>query len=110
MSVKVEPASVIETSRVHDERVGLPVADRVSQPRGIGIFRQCASIGEDRSWNIVPVALVNNYGHVRGLDDSLVNKPESIQGRESSRQATRQRTVLAKIQKPLSKNRSRPGC
>src|SRR5262249_55615131 len=47
---------------------------------------------------------------VRGLDDSLENKSEGIQGRESSRQATRHRRVLAEIQKPLSKDRSRPGC
>src|SRR5262245_38194484 len=111
MSVEVQPASVIETSRDYDERVGLPVTDRVPQPHGIGIFGQCASIGEDPAENFIgPVASVNNHGHVRNLDDLLVNSAEGIQRREPSRQATRHRALLAEIQQPLSKDRSRPGC
>jgi hypothetical protein len=111
MSVEVQPASVIETSRDYDKRVGLPVTDRVPQPHGVGIFGQCASIGEDRSEDFIgPVASVNNHGHVRDLDDLLVNSAEGIQGRKPSRQATRHRALLAEIQQPLSKDRSRPGC
>src|SRR5262249_49397748 len=47
MTVRVEPALVVETLRLHDECVALPLADRVALPRGLHVLRERTAVRKD---------------------------------------------------------------
>src|ERR1700722_10455384 len=47
ITVEIEPAFFRECDGVHNERVTLPLADRVAHPRGRGILRMASPVGPD---------------------------------------------------------------
>src|SRR4030095_15816030 len=47
MADEVEPEEIVEPDRLDDERVALPVTDRVAVPRGLLVVGMLAAIHED---------------------------------------------------------------
>src|SRR5262245_55932569 len=70
MAYSIEPTPVIESSGLNHQRVILPVANRVSEPGRVRVFRQLAPIHVD-----LPVTtsatLVKNCDDRIGLDDPV---------------------------------------
>src|SRR5579863_7496383 len=49
MAIVIQPALVVETARLDDERIALPAADRVAEPAGLSIFGKRAAVRENLS-------------------------------------------------------------
>src|ERR1700688_5271242 len=68
MAIIVEPGLVVKTHRVHDERIPLPLANRVSHPGGIQILGMLSPIGVDIA-HIMVILEEHQYsaGDIRNL-------------------------------------------
>src|SRR5436190_23881046 len=70
MACSVEPGPIVEARGLDHECVAIPVADRVSQPRWVRIFRQLPSIHVDLP--VTTGSILEEHGHDRGgVDDSI---------------------------------------
>src|SRR5215467_15509874 len=67
MAVGVEPALAVEAVRFHHERIGVPLANGVALPRGVGILRQRTPISEDLAED--GARFVEDQSNAWGLDD-----------------------------------------
>src|SRR5262245_55023687 len=66
--VDIQPAGIAEVRGLHNKRVTLPLANRVTIPPGIGVFGgQGPTVGEDLAKTTV--SFVNDVDHSRSLDD-----------------------------------------
>src|SRR5262245_52649923 len=94
MSTDVQPSAVVEPVGSDDQRVLLPVPDRVPQPRRVGIFGELAAVGEDRSMRTVR-RFVEHHEERRRLYDP--GHPAEIEKWDADRHAARKRAVFPKI-------------
>ena len=65
---QVEPCPIVEPGAVHDERVALPVADRVPHPRRIGIRWKAAAVQEDLAGRGAFIKYEQQVGGLNELD------------------------------------------
>ena len=97
---KIQPRSVIESSRGHHQRIPLPAPNRITQPGGIHLLGQSSAIGEDGSRDIaVGITFIDNH-HQRGRLNDPGHARKVVVGRRV-RQAVRARTVRSQIQDVL---------
>jgi hypothetical protein len=47
MAIVIQPAFIVEAARLDDQRIALPSANRVTEPRGLRIFGKQAAIRKD---------------------------------------------------------------
>ena len=69
MAVEIKPEFVVITDRVYDDSISLPMANRVSVPGGIRIFRMRSPIHED-----LPVAVNVSFKHDENMCLRLVRR------------------------------------
>ena len=67
MPAVIEVCLIVETDRIHDEAVAVPLADRVTQPCGLRVSRKAAAIRENLP--VPALVLEKNQGYRRRLDD-----------------------------------------
>src|SRR5579862_372070 len=90
MSVGIQPALVVESRRIHHQRVAFPLTSRVSHPCRKRIDRKFASIGVDLAKD--SISLVKHRNLFARLKD-LKGKTDSINSRQTHRQAVGLRTI-----------------
>src|SRR5215470_17885740 len=93
MTYSIKPGPVIEPGRLDHERVALPMADRISQPTRIRIFRQLPSIHIDLA--VAPGAALIEQSHDRGRLDDAVHRIKYF--RRTGRQAVRNGIVPVEV-------------
>ena len=94
MAAVVEPALVVEAERLHDERVAVPLAERVAEPRRRALFRVIASVGEDLA--VLGEVLEQDDRELRASARSSTDSSAPASRRESS-SAGRGRTAVASL-------------
>src|SRR6516225_7168799 len=99
MAAIIYICQVIETDRIDHERIALPLADRISHPRGRRVLRESAAIRE----NLAEVALVleMNQRHGGSLNDLERSCRDKKRIWHPVRQAASRRPVLTEVFLPL---------
>ena len=102
----VEPSPVVEPGGRHHERVLLPAAHRIPQPRRVHLLRQAPAVGEDCPVRAVR-RLIEHDDEPRRLDDA--GQAAKIQEGHADGHAVRERAVLPEVLHPLQADGFRPG-
>src|SRR5262245_29439168 len=76
MPILIEPGSIIETTRLHDQCVAFPMSNGISIPFGIRVFRKLSPVHPDRAPQVVPFEELKDP--VRSLDKLHVLPPDGI--------------------------------
>src|SRR3989442_2190451 len=99
MPAVIEVRLIVETDRIHDEGVAIPLANRVTQPCGLRLSRKAAAIRENLP--VTALVLEKNQRYRRRLDDLERCCRYQHGVRYSVRQATPGRPVFAEVLLPL---------
>src|SRR6185503_3932177 len=93
--IDANPALVVVADGVNDERVAVPLADRVSNPARIGIGRVRTAVEEDLP---EPAAVFEEHDEQRGRLDGLRHeRPDRRGRRQPLREASRMGRILERI-------------
>src|SRR5579864_1664538 len=91
----VEPGLVVETNRIDDQSVSLPLSNRVAHPAGIQILGMPPPIGPDLADEVAE--LVDDK-HAAGYHENFHGKIEKINSRHAGRVALQGSVVrLARV-------------
>src|SRR6266699_994210 len=90
MAKRIEPALVIQSDRVNDKSISIPLADGIAHPRWFQLFGMAPAIGPD----LAPDALVlkEHERAVRGLHDLKRLGPDQ-NSRDTGRIAVQNRII-----------------
>src|SRR5438046_2342863 len=69
-ALAVQPRLVVEANRVHDERVAVPLRNRISHPKRLEILRMAASIQKQLAI-AMNVSLIQNHDELWSLNEFL---------------------------------------
>jgi len=101
MTERVEPCPVVEAAGIDDQRVTLPVADRIPKPRGV-LEDVLASVEIDHALRVD--AFIQDDQQVRQVNESPWER-QQIAHRHSGGEAVRGGVVLAQALRALQEHR-----
>src|SRR5262249_32111142 len=88
---EVQPTPIVESGRLHHQRVSLPVAYGIAPPSGVRVPRKLTPIREDLA---VSATSVKDRRHVGSLNDPVLGTEDFCR---SARKATCSRRVSVKL-------------
>src|SRR4029453_11664495 len=106
MPSQIERCSIIETRGDDDERVSLPMPNRVAHPGWVGIFRERAAVGENLSKN--SLILIKDHDEIRCLNDFHRKGKPRYTGLRAGRETPDPVGILAKIIPSVARVRRGP--
>src|SRR6266852_7111461 len=98
MSEAIQPALIVESRRIHHERIAFPMPNRIAEPRRVGISGKLAPIRVYLAVRVIH--LVQDHGHSARLNDLKGSICEHIGARDAERQAARDRSNSARCVLP----------
>src|SRR5262249_30280719 len=98
MAVVIEPGRLVNTDRIHDQRIFVPFTDRISVPRGLAVLGERPAVGK---YLAVGMVRLEQYGDEPGSLNDLTGSEVTVEVRHTVRKTTPARPVLGMVSQAL---------